>query len=122
GRGRVLNVASTTAYQPMPGLAVYAATKAYVLSLSEALWAELEGSGVTVTSLCPGATDTEFAAVAGLHGARPMRNAMTSAAVARVGYAATMAGRRVAVAGRANQLMALGASFVPHGLVLRIVR
>ena len=66
GRGAVLNVASTAAFQPMPGTANYAATKAYVLSLSEALHAELKGEGVTVTALCPGPVKTEFAEVAGI--------------------------------------------------------
>jgi short-subunit dehydrogenase len=122
GYGRVLNIASTAAFQPLPGLAVYAATKAYVMSLSESLWAELEGSGVTVTCLCPGATDTEFAEVAGLQTARPFRHAMTSAKVAKLGFAATMAGRRLVVTGTANRFMKLSIRFMPSGPVLRITR
>ncbi len=122
GRGRVLNVASTAAFQPLPGLAVYAATKAYVMSLSEALWSELDGSGVTVTCLCPGATGTEFADVAGMQATRLFRHAMESSRVAQLGYAATMAGKRLVIAGAGNRFMKLGTRFVPHGLVLRIAR
>ena len=122
GAGRVLNVASTVAFQPCPGMAVYAASKAYVMAFSEALWSELEGSGVTVTCLCPGATETEFAAVAGMGGARPFRHAMPAEAVARAGYDAAMAGRRLVVAGAANRAMTLAAGLAPRGLVLRVAR
>jgi short-subunit dehydrogenase len=120
--GRILNVASTVSFQPAPGLAVYGATKAYVLSLSEALAAELQGSGVTVTCLCPGATETEFAAAAGMGGSRLFRRAMSSAEVARIGYAATMAGRRLVVAGAGNRLMTFGVRFAPRSLVLQVGR
>ncbi|MCW3473472.1 SDR family NAD(P)-dependent oxidoreductase [Limobrevibacterium gyesilva] len=122
GHGRVLNVASTAAFQPGPGLAVYGATKAFVLSLSEALHAELEGTGVTVTCLCPGATESEFAATAGMGDSRLFRHAMSAAEVARQGFAATMAGRRLVVTGTLNQMSAMGVRFAPRGLALNIAR
>jgi uncharacterized protein len=118
GRGRVLNLGSIISFQPGPGMAVYGATKAYVLSLSEAMHAELEGSGVTVTCLCPGATASEFAARAGMEGGRIFRNAMSAADVARLGFTATMAGRRLAVPGLMNRLATLGVRLLPRGLVL----
>ena len=88
GRGRILNVASTAAFQPGPYMAVYYATKAYVLSFSEALAYELKGSGVTVTALCPGPTATGFQERAGLQGARLMENRFTmdAGSVARRGF------------------------------------
>jgi short-subunit dehydrogenase len=120
--GRILNVASTAAFQPGPGMAVYCACKAYVLSFSEALHAELEGTGVTVTTLCPGATATEFAEVANLSGSRLFRKAMRAADVATEGYAATMAGRRLVVTGGMNRFGTAAVRFAPRGLVLRIAR
>src|SRR5437868_3559837 len=87
--GRIMNVASTAGFQPGPLMAVYYATKAYVISFSEALANELHGSGVTVTCLCPGATDTEFQARAGTEQTRLMRP-MDAASVARDGYRALM--------------------------------
>src|SRR3954447_6416423 len=95
-RGRVLNVASTAAFQPGPLMAVYYATKAYVLSFSEAIADELRDSGVTVTALCPGPTETGFAAVAGMDQTRlfTLMKPMTSAEVAKKGYEAMKRGRR----------------------------
>jgi short-subunit dehydrogenase len=122
GRGRVLNVASTAAFQPGPGMAVYGATKAYVLSLSEAMCAELAGSGVTVTCLCPGPTETEFAAAAGMEKSRMFRRAMPASQVAQLGFAATMAGRRLAIPGVMNRMSATMVRLAPRGLVLRIAR
>ena len=122
GAGRILNVASTAAFQPGPGLNVYCATKAYVLSFSEALHAELAGTGVTVTCLCPGATETEFADVADMRGASVLRNPMTAAEVARQGYAATLAGRRLVITGAQNKARALGVRFAPRALVLAVGR
>jgi short-subunit dehydrogenase len=122
GRGRILNVASTVAFQPAPGLAVYGASKAYVLSLSEALHAELAPSGVTVTCLCPGATATEFADVAGFGGSRLFRGAMPAAEVARQGYAATMAGRRLIVTGTMNRMSSFGVRLLPRAAVLWMAR
>ncbi|HEY2133244.1 MAG TPA: SDR family oxidoreductase [Acetobacteraceae bacterium] len=122
GAGRVLNVASIVAFQPGPGLAVYSASKAYVLSLSEALEAELRGTGVTVTCLCPGSTESEFAATAGIGGRRKTQFTMTSAEVARQGYAATMAGQRLIVTGRINKFASLMVRFAPRAMVLDIAR
>lgn len=116
GRGRVLNVASTAAFQPGPGMAVYYATKAYVLSFSEALAVELAGSGVTVTTLCPGPTATGFAAAAGLESSHLFRvgNVMTAREVARQGYAGMRQGRRVIVTGARNRLLAFGTRLAPR--------
>ncbi|HZT88776.1 MAG TPA: SDR family oxidoreductase [Stellaceae bacterium] len=122
-RGRIMLVASTAAYQPGPRMAVYFASKAYVLSLGEALAYELRRTGVTVTVLCPGATDTDFFAVAGSGNslmARRFRRLMDPAAVAREGCAAMAAGRRVVVTGLANRVMALGGRYAPHALSLPV--
>jgi len=123
GRGRILNVASTAAFQPGPYMATYYASKAYVLSFSEALGAELEGKGVSVTALCPGPTATEFQRRAGLEGARiAMLGMMDSETVAEAGYRAMRAGRRLAIPGLRNRLGALAGRLLPRGLVLRMVR
>jgi short-subunit dehydrogenase len=100
--GRILNVASTTAFQPGPRLALYSATKAFVHSFSCALALELRGTGVMVTSLCPGGTRTEFQQRAGIgHSLRPM----SARSVAEIGYEAMLQGRPQAVAGWKNKLM-----------------
>ncbi len=101
---------------------MYCATKAYVLSFSEALHSEVRGTGVTVTCLCPGATTTEFAEVANFRNVTLFRNAMSAAAVARQGYAATLAGRRLVITGFENRARALGVRFVPRGLVVALAR
>mgnify|MGYP001601873736 CR=1 FL=1 len=119
--GKFLQVASTAAFQPGPRMAVYYATKAYVLSLSEALAAELEGSGVTVTTLCPGPTRSEFNDTAG-YAVTPLvdKQMMTSDEVARVGYRALMRGERLAIAGAKNKLLAVASQVGPRGLVLAV--
>lgn len=119
GFGRVLNVASTAAFQPGPGQAVYCATKAYVLSFSEAVDAELRGSGVSVTCLCPGATETEFAKVADMEDSAIFQPGMFLASaedVAKEGYAACMRGQRVVVIGALNKVGAVAAKFAPRRL------
>lgn len=122
--GRVLNVASTAAFQPGPYMACYYASKAYVLSFSEAIGEELVGSGVTVTALCPGPTATNFASRAGVEGSRLFsgRPTMEARQVAEMGYNATMLGRPVVVPGAMNALMAYSVRFAPRWLVMRIVR
>lgn len=120
--GRILNVASIVGFMPCPGLAVYAASKAYVLSFSDALAAELRGSGVTVTCLCPGSTDTEFAEIAQMRGKLAMRMAMSSDAVARIGAAATLAGTRLVVTGLGNRINSVLVRLVPRGWLLAGVR
>jgi short-subunit dehydrogenase len=124
GRGRVLNVASTAAFQPGPLMAVYFATKAFVLSLSEALSNELEGTGVTVTALCPGPTETGFQAGAKMEASKLVqgRQLMSAAEVARIGYRALLAGRRVVVPGIMNKLMASSTRFLPRSTVTSAVR
>lgn len=122
-RGRILNVASTAAFQPGPWLAVYYATKAFVLSFSEALAEELAPSGVTVTAFCPGPVATGFQARADLDRSSLLRRFPMPGAreVALEGIRAMQAGRRVAIAGRRNWLMALGVRFTPRRLVTRLV-
>lgn len=119
GKGRIMNVASTAAFLPGPGMAVYYASKAYVLSFSEALARELKGSGVTVTTLCPGPTDTSFATAAGL-GKSLMHRMLppaTSAEVAKAGYKAMMKGKTIEIPGFMNKLTALTPRFTPRSIV-----
>lgn len=125
-RGMVLNVASMAAFQPGPMMAAYYASKAYVLSLSEALWAEMEGSGVTVTALCPGLVPTEFQARAGMDSLKALRSAMVPrldpASVAHAGYRGVKAGRRVVIPGAAYRLMAALRGVMPRRAVLSSIR
>lgn len=121
--GRILNVASTAAFQPGPGMAVYYATKAYVLSFSQALSSELEGTGVTVTALCPGPTQSGFQARANMEHSRLMRRSiMSPTEVAVKAYRGLMRGKRVVIPGWQNQLFRLGVRFAPTALTLRLVR
>jgi short-subunit dehydrogenase len=121
--GRILNVASTAAFQPGPMMAVYFATKAYVLHFSEAIANELSGTGITVTALCPGITESGFVAAAEMGQSRLAKRKMpTSAEVARYGYKAMMRGKTVAVHGTLNYLMANAGRFVPRNLVTRMAR
>jgi uncharacterized protein len=106
-RGKILNLGSTGSFVPGPLNAVYCATKAYLLSLSEALAAELAGTGVTVTTLCPGATDTAFAPRHGMQKVRFFRKMMGAAQVAQIGYRALMQQRHLVVAGYGNSLQVL---------------
>ena len=116
-RGGVLTVASVAAFVPAPQFAVYAATKAYVLSLTEALWAECRGTGVHVSCLCPGPVRTAFADRAGMADAF-FSGAMASAEVARAGLVALAADRRRVVPGLANKLQTAAVRFVPPGPLL----
>jgi short-subunit dehydrogenase len=122
GRGRIVNVASTAAFQPGPYMAVYYATKAYVLSFSEALAQELSHTGVTVTALCPGPTVTEFQTAAGLEDTLLFRGplVMDAARVARAGWAGANRGKRVVVPGLANRLLKEIVRFSPRRLVTTV--
>jgi short-subunit dehydrogenase len=124
GRGRILNVASTAGFQPGPFVAVYSATKAYVVSFSEALAEELAGSGITVTTLCPGPTATGFAARASMQQSRLFRPGMTmtAAAVAAVGYSGLKRGRRLVVPGLLNKIQLQSLRISPRRLVVKIAR
>jgi hypothetical protein len=124
GSGRILNVASVASFQPGPLMAVYYATKAYVLSLSEALSEELSGSGVTVTALCPGPTRSEFHDRAGIEHngmVRPLK--MPDAAeVALAGYRAMIRGRRVHIHGLLYRILVFVVRLVPRRLAAASVR
>jgi short-subunit dehydrogenase len=117
-RGGILNVASLAAFLPGPGMAVYYASKAYVLSFSEALHHELAGLGVRVTALCPGPVATGFQARAGLQRDNLRILALSARRVARIGYRGFMRGERVVVAGIPNWIVASLLRFIPHGLLL----
>ena len=119
--GGILNVASLAAFQAGPNMAVYYATKAFVLSLSEALHEEVRPHNVTVTALCPGPTESEFAARADLEGSRLFRMGVMSAAeVARAGIDGYEAGRAIVVPGAANRLGTIGSKLFPRALVRHI--
>ena len=121
--GRILNVASTAAFQPGPLMAVYYASKAYVLSFSQALAEELRNTGVTVTALCPGPTKTEFAAAADIENTRLFHSVVADAAsVAEFGFNATMEGKRVAIPGMMNKIVAQSNRFAPRIVVTKLAR
>lgn len=122
GRGGILNVGSTAGFQPGPNMAVYYATKAYVLSLSEALAQEVSASGVTVTCLAPGPTKTEFADRAGMNDAFLFESgaAMTPEAVAAHGHRAFREGRSLAVPGLPNKAGAFATRFLPRSVASKV--
>lgn len=125
GSGRIMNVASTAAFQPGPGMAVYFATKAFVLHFSEAIHFELQRHGITVTSLCPGPTQSGFAQAMkepGQSAPAMMKNSRIpgSAEVARYGYQAMMKGRAVAVHGWTNHFLTATTGLFPRSWVVRI--
>jgi short-subunit dehydrogenase len=122
--GKILNVASTAAFQPGPLMAVYYATKAYVLSFSEAIANELEGSGVTVTALCPGPTETEFQKRAGVEKTALFQGplVMDARRVAKAGYAGLKRGKRLVIPGVLNRLMVQVVRFSPRRLVTAAAR
>jgi short-subunit dehydrogenase len=122
--GAVVNVASTAAFQPLPYMAVYAATKAFVLSFSEALWAECRSHGVRVLAFCPGPVDTGFAAAAGfadVSGPKFTSNTATAASVAAAAIAALAQDRSYVVPGRENYWLSVSSRFAPRALVAQMV-
>ena len=123
-RGKILNIASTAAFQPGPYMAVYCATKSFVLSFSEALASELEDAGVTVTALCPGPTSSGFQDKADLgnSGLIKGKKLPTSEAVAAVGYRAMQRGQRVFIPGLVNWVMAQSMRFTPRDLATKVVK
>jgi uncharacterized protein len=125
GAGAILNVASTAAFQPLPGFATYAATKAFVQSFSEAVHTELGGTGVSVTCLFPGFTHTDFVATADADkegSGIPEFLFMQAPDVARVGIEAMIAGRRTAIPGVKNRALMLSGRMSPRTVLLPLVR
>jgi len=121
--GKILNVASTAAFQPGPLMAVYYASKAYVLSFSEALASELIGTGVTVTALCPGPTATGFQKRAEMLNSKLMDvGLMDVKDVAKAGFEGLMKGKTVVIPGIRNKIMSFLVRFLPRNLVTRIVK
>jgi short-subunit dehydrogenase len=122
-QGKILNVASTAAFQPGPLMAVYSATKVFILHFSEAIANELEGTGVTVTALCPGRTETGFEARAVMQDSKLMQSGlMSSASVAKAGYAALMQGKTLLIPGFPNRMIVGLLRLMPRKLVTRFVR
>lgn len=121
--GKIMNVASTAAFQPGPFMAVYYATKAYVLSFSEALANELQGTRVSVTALCPGPTESEFQQTSGMMHLRLFELTMMKAApVAEAGYKGLMAGKSLVLPGLMNKITPLGARLFPRKMLVSLVR
>ena len=122
--GKIMNVASTAAFQSGPTMAVYYATKAYVLSFSEAIDNEVRDKGITVTALCPGATESGFQAAAAMEESALVKGKKlpTSKEVAEYGYKAMMSGKTVAIHGAMNYIMANAIRFLPRKLVVKITR
>lgn len=121
GEGGVLNVASTAAFQAGPGMAVYFATKAFVLSFTEALHQEVKGSGVKVSALCPGPTATEFGAVAGMTGQRFDRFSSDAQRVVAAGLQGLERNQAIVVPGLMNKITAQSNRLLPRALMRRIV-
>ncbi|MFM6980947.1 MAG: SDR family NAD(P)-dependent oxidoreductase [Micrococcales bacterium] len=116
-QGAIINIASTAAFQPVPGMAVYAATKAFVLSFTSALWHELDGTGVKVLAVCPGATATEFFDVAGAH---PFGKLASVSDVVSGTFKALRAKKPFVVIGSRNAVMAGFSSLLPKALVTKV--
>jgi len=127
-KGRIVNLASTAAYQPGPFMAIYYASKSFVLSFSEALYEECKGTGVTVTAICPGPTATEFQARARVQGTgtAETRNSllkmMDAAMVARLGYKGMLAGKRVVITGVTNRFGAWCGRHLPRSLTMAAIK
>jgi short-subunit dehydrogenase len=124
GNGKIMNLASTAAFQPGPGMAVYYATKAYVLHFSEAINNEVKDKGVTVTALCPGPTESGFQEAAAMQGSKLVdgKKLPTSKTVAEYGYKAMMAGKAVAIQGAMNRFLVGTVRFTPRALVVKVIR
>lgn len=124
GTGKIMNVASTAAFQPGPWMAVYYATKAYVLSFSEALRVELQKTGVSVTVLCPGPTRTGFQERAGASETQLMKSKMMAKmdakTVAQQGYEGMMKNKKIVIPGFMNRVLAAGTHVAPRGLSMAI--
>jgi uncharacterized protein len=124
--GRIMNVASTAAFQPGPLMAVYYATKSFVLSFSEAIANELKGTGVTVTALCPGPTESEFQKRAHIENTRLIKGKlmgwMTSEEVAKVGYQGFMSGKRLVIPGLINKIGAHSTRLSPRAVTAQVAR
>jgi short-subunit dehydrogenase len=120
GKGQIVNLGSTGSFVPVPYMATYGATKAFVLSFSEALAEELHGKGVRVMALCPGATRTEFQEVAGVSRHVPEFSYMTAEAVVREAIAAAKRGKRTFVPGPINKLQAVSARLAPRSVLAGI--
>ena len=119
--GRILNVASTAAFVPGPWMSVYYATKAFLLSFSQAIDYELKPNGITVTTLCPGPTESEFKVRAGSQRSRLFKAfVMNAPRVARVGYDAMMNGKPVAIPGLRNKLIPVAARFGPRSMIVTL--
>jgi short-subunit dehydrogenase len=121
GAGAILNVASTAAFQPGPGFAVYFASKAFVLSFTEALHQEMKGRGVRVSALCPGPTRTEFGEVAGMRRSVPAFLSADAASVVRAGLRGLDRNRALVIPGLANKLTAQAGRFLPRAVMRRVV-
>jgi short-subunit dehydrogenase len=124
GSGRIMNMASTASFQPGPTMSVYFASKAFVLSFSEAINNEVRDKGITVTALCPGATHSGFQAAASMQNSKLLdgKNFPTSKEVAEYGYKAMMKGKAVAIHGLKNKILANSVRFLPRSIVVKAAR
>lgn len=124
GAGEILNVASMAAFQPGPLMAVYYASKAFVLSFSEALANEMAGTGVNVSVLCPGPTSTGFVKAAAMEDSKLFKQGgvMDAATVASIGYRGLKSGKRVVIPGLRNKIMAQSVRFAPRSFITSVVR
>ncbi len=124
GSGKVMNVASTAAFQPGPLMAVYCSTKSYVLNFSQAINNEVKSRGVTVTALCPGPTESGFQDASGMKESKIVTKIKmpSSKTVAEYGYKAMMKGKPVAIHGYMNKILALSVRFMPRNVVVKITR
>lgn len=122
GEGKILNVSSTAAFQPGPLMSVYFATKSYILSFSEAIANELEGTGVTVTVLCPGPTQSAFHQRTGTENSQRMKDMkmMDAKTVAEIGFRGLMAGKTIVIPGVKNRILAEAVRFLPRKQVTKI--